>query len=161
MMPNYNDARLTQCVTHKQLENIEAVLEEELVGIGVQTVLLVDMAGNIIAKHDGENCGSSELWSLAVLASANCITMDVMARNLGEREFSLHLLKGVSKTAYFSKVGSQFLLITVFGRDVPLGRLRMKVRETVGKIREISETMRNMFLSLPFPLEFAGETGQV
>jgi len=159
----YNkDTNSTQCViTQEQLETIEGVLEQDLVAIGVRTVLLVDMAGNIIANYDSGDCSSYELWSLAVLASANCVTMDVIAGRLGEREFSFHLLKGVNRTTHFTKVGKRLLLITVTDRDVSLGHLCMKIEKVAGKIKEISETMRDMFLRLPFPMEFAGETGQV
>ncbi len=151
---------LKQCtITQEKLEHIEAVLEKNLVGIGVRTVLLVDMAGNIVTKYDSGDCTTYDLWSLAVLASANCVAMDVMAGSLGEREFSLHLLKGVSKTAHFTKVGNHFLLITISGCDVSLGQLRLRIGEAVRKVREISESVRDMFLRLPLPLGFVGGTG--
>ncbi len=161
MKSDYDD-NVPQCIlSQEQMENIEAVLKHDLIGIGVRTVLLVDMSGNIVAKHDNGGCSSYELWSLAVLASANCVAMDVMAESLGEKEFSLHLLKGANRTAHFTKMGKYFLLITVSGRDVSLGQLRLRIREAVRKVRDISESVRDMFLRLPFPLEFAGGTGQV
>lgn len=152
---------MNQCtITQEELERIEAVLEQNLVGIGVRTVLLVDTSGNIVAKYDSGDSIGCELCSFAVLASVNCAAMDVMARSLGERKFSLHLLKGRNKTAHFSKVGNRFLLITISDHDVPLGQLRLRIRETVRKVREISESARDEFLRLSFSLGFAGEKGR-
>jgi len=133
------------------------VLEQDLVAIGVRTVLLIDMAGNIITQYDNGNCSSYDLRSLAVLASANSVAMDIMARSLGEKEFSLHLLKGKSKTAHFTKVDNRFLLITVSDRDVSLGQLRLKIAEAVGKMKEVSEILRDVFLRVPLPLGFSGQ----
>jgi hypothetical protein len=49
-------------LTEEQVKDIEAVLEKDLTGIGINAVLLADKAGNIIAKHD-EGCSMiSVLW---------------------------------------------------------------------------------------------------
>ncbi|MDM8524438.1 roadblock/LC7 domain-containing protein [Desulfococcaceae bacterium HSG8] len=120
----------------EQLERIEHVLSEDLVRSGVHSVLLIDMAGNIIAKCDNGNC-DHDLYSLAALASANFAAVDTMAKIVGEEEFSLLFHKGQSESIHFSKVNNEFLLITIFGKEVSLGLLRLKVTEAVEKINSV------------------------
>jgi predicted regulator of Ras-like GTPase activity (Roadblock/LC7/MglB family) len=120
----------------EQLERIERVLADDLIKSGVHSVLLIDMAGNIIAKCDNGNC-DHDLYSLAALASANFAAVDTMAKIVGEEEFSLLFHKGQSESIHFSKVNTEFLLITIFGKEVTLGLLRLKVAEAVEKINSV------------------------
>lgn len=120
----------------EQLETIEDILQAELVNSGIHSVLLIDMAGNIIAKQDDGNC-EHDLYSLAALASANFAAVDTMAKIVGEDEFSLLFHKGENESIHFSKVNQEFLLITIFGKEVSLGLLRLKVAEAVEKINAV------------------------
>ncbi len=119
-----------------QLERIETVLGEDLIKSGVHNALLIDMAGNIIAKSDNGSC-EHDLYSLAALASANFAAVDTMAKIVGEEEFSLLFHKGEKESIHFSKVNNEFLLITIFGKAVSLGLLRLKVAEAVEKINAV------------------------
>lgn len=119
----------------EELERIEHVLEEDLIKSGVHSVLLIDMAGNIIAQRDNGAC-DHDLYSLAALASANFAAVDTMAKIVGEEEFSLLFHKGENENIHFSKVNVEFLLITIFGKEVSLGLLRLKVSEAVQKIND-------------------------
>lgn len=120
----------------EQLERIENVLADDLIASGVHSVLLIDMAGNIIAKCDNGQC-QHDLYSLAALASANFAAVDTMAKIVGEEEFSLLFHKGENENIHFSKVNNEFLLITIFGKEVSLGLLRLKVAEAVEKINNV------------------------
>ncbi len=120
----------------EQLDSIERVLQNDLIDSGVHSVMLIDMAGNIIAQNDNGQC-DHDLYSLAALASANFAAVDTMAKIVGEEEFSLLFHKGESENIHFSKVNPEFLLITIFGKDVTLGLLRLKVAEAIKKINEV------------------------
>lgn len=122
----------------EQLEAIEGVLQEELIDSGVHSVMVIDMAGNIISQLDNGHC-DHDLYSLAALASANFAAVDTMAKIVGEEEFSLLFHKGESENIHFSKINAEFLLITIFGKDVTLGILRLKVAEVIQKINAIWE----------------------
>ncbi|MGE0087523.1 MAG: roadblock/LC7 domain-containing protein [Desulfococcaceae bacterium] len=123
-------------LSQDQLEKIEHVLMDDLVASGVHSVLLIDMAGNIIAKGDNGHC-EHDVYSLAALASANFAAVDTMAKIVGEDEFSLLFHKGEKESIHFSKVQSEFLLISIFGKQVSLGLLRLKVAEAIEKIKEV------------------------
>ncbi len=138
MAPEYDDGITFSEYTlgQEQLDQIEHVLQEDLVESGVHSVLLIDMAGNIIAKGDNGNC-EHDVYSLAALASANFAAVDTMAKIVGEDEFSLLFHKGEKESIHFSKVQNDFLLISIFGKQVSLGLLRLKVAEAVEKIKEV------------------------
>jgi len=127
------DGQKTYVFTPAQLSNIETVLVEDLLDVGVHSVTLIDMAGNIISTVDnGEN--KLDLYSLAALAAGNFGAVSTMAGLIGEEEFSLLFHKGKKANIHFSKVTDEFLLITIFGKEVSLGFLRLKVAEATEKL---------------------------
>ena len=122
----------------EQLNNIEDVLEKDLMELSIHSVILIDMAGNIIANvDDGEV--EHDIYSLAALAAGNFGAVSTMAQMVGEEEFSLLFHKGEKECIHFSKVLTDFLLITIFGHDTSLGFLRLKVTEVIKKIEKILE----------------------
>ncbi len=130
---NDMDGQRTYIFTPAQLSKIEAVLAEDLLDMGVHSVTLIDMAGNIISTMDnGEN--KHDLYSLAALAAGNFGAVSTMASLIGEDEFSLLFHKGKKENIHFSKVTDEFLLITIFGKEVSLGFLRLKVAEATEKL---------------------------
>ncbi len=137
MGSNYDDYSFSEfALGQEQLDRIETILQDELVESGVHSVLLIDLAGNIIAHRDNGNC-DHDVYSLAALASANFAAVDTMAKIVGEEEFSLLFHKGENENIHFSKVSNEFLLITIFGKKVTLGLLRLKVAEAIDKINKI------------------------
>jgi len=120
----------------KQLESIEDVLTEELIELGVQSVVLIDLAGNVIVNLDNGRC-QHDVYSLAALAAANFGAVSAMANIIGEEEFSLLFHKGESDSIHFSKIGTDLLLLSIFGKDVSLGFLRLKVNEANDRIRDL------------------------
>jgi len=119
-----------------QLDEIEKILNEELIELGVANVVLLDLAGNVIANLDnGET--THDVYSLAALAAGNFGAVSAMANLIGEQEFSLLFHKGETESIHFSKVNQDLLLLTIFGKGVSLGFLRLKVSEAVKKIEAL------------------------
>jgi predicted regulator of Ras-like GTPase activity (Roadblock/LC7/MglB family) len=130
------DGQRTYIFTPGQLSKIEEVLTEDLLDVGVHSVTLIDMAGNIISTMDnGEN--KHDIYSLAALAAGNFGAVSTMAGLIGEEEFSLLFHKGKKENIHFSKVTDEFLLITIFGKEVSLGFLRLKVAEATEKLMSV------------------------
>ncbi|MEW6220617.1 MAG: roadblock/LC7 domain-containing protein [Thermodesulfobacteriota bacterium] len=123
-------------VDERQLEGIEAALKEDLIAIGVECVLLIDTAGNTVAKCDNGRC-TYDTYALAALAAGNFATVDSMAKIVGEKEFSLLFHRGERSSIHFSKVTDDLLLISMFNRDLSLGLLRLKVAALIEKIRAL------------------------
>jgi predicted regulator of Ras-like GTPase activity (Roadblock/LC7/MglB family) len=119
-----------------QIDQIEKVLSEELIELGVANVILLDLAGNVIVNLDnGET--THDVYSLAALAAGNFGAVSAMANLIGEHEFSLLFHKGETESIHFSKVTQDLLLLTIFGKSVSLGFLRLKVSEAVKKIEAL------------------------
>ncbi len=120
--------------TKEQIEAIENVLEEELIELGVQSIILMDLAGNVIVNLDsGET--NHDVFSLAALAAGNYGAVSAMANIIGEQEFSLLFHKGEEESIHFSKVVEDLLLLTIFNKNVSLGFLRLKVAEAIKRIQ--------------------------
>ncbi|MFH1984494.1 MAG: roadblock/LC7 domain-containing protein [Pseudomonadota bacterium] len=123
-------------LTKEQFDRLESILEEELLELGVQCVLLIDLAGNIIVNLDDGKI-EHDIYSLAALAAGNFGAVSAMAKIVGEEDFSLLFHKGEKESIHFSKVVDDLLLVTIFGKEVSLGFLRLKVTEAINKIREM------------------------
>lgn len=120
----------------KQFETMENILAKELIDVGVQSLLLIDLAGNIlISLNDGRV--RHDVYSLAALAAGNFGAVSEIAKLIGETDFSLLFHKGEKESVHFSRVADNLLLITVFGKEVSLGFLRLKVAEAIEKIKAL------------------------
>ena len=133
---------MTYTLDQKQLSDIEEVLQEDLIDLGVHCVFLIDMAGNIIANFDNGK-SKHDVYSLAALAAGNFGAVNAMAKIIGEDEFALLFHKGENENIHFSKILTDYLLITIFGNDISLGLLRLKVAETVAKTKKILEPLHS------------------
>ena len=120
---------------HEQLTKIEEVLQKDLMEMGVHCVIFIDMAGNIVVNLDDGNI-KHDVYSLAALAAGNFGAVSAMAQMIGEEDFSLLFHKGEKESIHFSKVLNDFLLIIIFGHDISLGLLRLKVTESIEKIEK-------------------------
>ena len=119
-----------------QLDKIEQILLTDLIASGVHCVLLIDFAGNIIAQGDN-GLSRIDVYSLAALSAANFGAVEAMAKIVGQEEFALLFHKGETGSLYFSKVNNELLIISVFGKEIILGLLRMKVADAILKIQQI------------------------
>jgi predicted regulator of Ras-like GTPase activity (Roadblock/LC7/MglB family) len=118
----------------QQIESIENILQEELIDLGVQSVILMDLAGNVIVNLENGD-SSHDVYSLAALAAGNYGAVSAMANIIGEQEFSLLFHKGEEESIHFSKVVDDLLLLTIFNKNVSLGFLRLKVAEAIKRIQ--------------------------
>ena len=119
-----------------QVDSIEQFLARSLVDIGVNTVLLIDLAGNIlISLNDGKS--QYDVYSLAALAAGNFGAVSEIAKIIGESDFSFLFHKGEKESVHFSRVSTDLLLITIFGKNISLGFVRLKVSEAVAEIQSL------------------------
>ncbi len=159
-MELYDDKNLfSTFLNHEQMESINDVIEQDFAGISGLTVLLTDKAGNIVAKHDERfHC---DLCTLAAFGSINTATADILAQSIGEKEFPVRFFQGKKNCTHFNKVNDDFLLIAVSDAKIPTALLGMKIEKAVGKMRAVLENLKDAFLRLSFPVNFAGEAGRL
>lgn len=130
---------MTFTLEQEHVDSIDEILQDYLPEVGVHCVVLIDMAGNIIAEYEsGET--THDVPALAALSAANFGAVNAMAKIVGEEEFSLLFNKGEKENIHFSKVMDEFLLVCVFANEVSLGLLRLKIAKAIDKIREILES---------------------
>ncbi|MBF0230633.1 MAG: roadblock/LC7 domain-containing protein [Desulfamplus sp.] len=123
-------------LTEKQLDAIDEVLQQKLIKAGVRNVMLIDMAGNTISKQDNGQFKIDTL-SFAALAAGNFAAVEAMAKLVGESEFALLFHRGETASVHFSKIDQNFLLITMFQKDISLGIIRLKVTDTIDALNKI------------------------
>lgn len=127
---------MVYALDQEKLDKIHAILAEDLIDIGAETVLLIDTAGNIIATLDN-GLSSIDVFALAALAAGNFGAVSSMAQLVGENDFSLLFHKGSKENIHLSRVKDDYLLITIFDNKLSLGYLRLKVAETVEKLSAV------------------------
>jgi len=120
----------------RDIDTIEKILQRDLIRSGVQSALLIDTAGNIIAKSDNGRC-NFDLYSLAALASANFAAVEAMANLLGDMGFSLLFHGGSKENTHFSKITDEIILISIFSKKIPLGDLRLRIARVAKKIKRL------------------------
>ena len=123
-------------LTAPVLEETRQHIERELVDSGVHTVLLIDEAGNVVASA-GRDVNKVDTISLAALAAANFGATAQIAKLIGEDDFSLLFHKGKKDSIHFSRIGDKFILVTVFGDDISLGLVRLKVAEVAKTLSKV------------------------
>lgn len=123
-------------IGEEDLDKVDAILSEGLIDAGVKCAIIIDMAGNTVAKCDDGKC-QYDMFSFAALAAGNFAAVDAMAQMVGEKEFSILFHKGEQASIHFSKINDELLLITLFGPGSSLGFLRLKVAGVVEKIKEL------------------------
>jgi len=112
------------------LRSVAVVIDRDLLRSGADCALLVDRAGYVIVNRGDPS--SLDVVALAALSAANYGATEEIARLIGEDDFSLLFHKGKKESLHYTKVGDQFFLVTLFGKDVSLGLIRLKT----AKVRE-------------------------
>lgn len=127
MLPSYHE---------KQIELFGKALQEHLIEKNAQCAALLDLAGSVVVMRDNGKV-HYDIESIAVLAASNFSAVKAMAERIGETQFSLLFHKGKRGNIHLNEVLNEFLLLTIFGRDVSVGSLRLMVEETVSKMHKI------------------------
>lgn len=120
-----------------QIEVLDKILEDLFWESKAKSVLLADISGQLISVIGESNVNT---LPLSVLAAGNLAATKEMARMIGEpTKFKLLLHEGDTKSVYLSDVGEKLLLLAVFGKDTPIGLVRLSTQTAVSKILDVLE----------------------
>jgi predicted regulator of Ras-like GTPase activity (Roadblock/LC7/MglB family) len=119
-------------MSKESVTSIVRVFDEHLLRSGADCVLLVDQSGNLIVNRGDPS--NLDVVALAALSAANFGATAEIAKLIGEEDFTLLFHKGKNENIHFSRVGKNYLLITLFNKDVSLGLIRLKVSKTLPQI---------------------------
>ena len=120
----------------KALEALDELLRES----GARYALLVDKKGFVLAHKEA-------LWaprppaldSLATLVAGNAAATQALAKLLGEARFNELLHQGEHVGLYVDEVGEHALLVLVFDKDAPLGRIKLYGKRAAQALAELTK----------------------
>ena len=119
-----------------QLNRINSILQQDLIGSGVSCSILIDSAGNIVTSLD-DGCRETDINSIACLAAGNYGAVKSMANIMGEDNFAMLFHKGKQMSMHLKSATPEFLLVNIFNQDLSLGFLRLKVFDVLRKLEKL------------------------
>ena len=126
-------------ITKKDAEKINVCLGNMMSSSLAHAVLLIDRSGQLIAHHG--DTPDIDIPSLSALTAANFGATVEIARLLGEEEFTLLFHKKRSENVYFSAVGENAILVTLFDDKTSLGLIRLRIGQMVDELSKIVSSM--------------------
>jgi hypothetical protein len=117
---------LSKRIKKRQLDFLTETLDCEMIHNGVASVILIDLAGNILANLSSREY-DFDIYSLATLAAGNYGAVTHLMKNIEEAELILQFHKGEMLNIYFKKLPNDYLLITIFDNSISLGFMRLKI----------------------------------
>jgi predicted regulator of Ras-like GTPase activity (Roadblock/LC7/MglB family) len=118
--------RQPKLIKKRQLDFLFETLDCELIQNGIASVVLIDLAGNILTNlSSGDH--DFDIYSLASLSAGNFGAVTALLSHLGEPELTLLFNQGQMLNIYFRKLLTDYILIVVFDKSIPLGYLRLKI----------------------------------
>jgi predicted regulator of Ras-like GTPase activity (Roadblock/LC7/MglB family) len=122
-------------LSKEAMNDLVNVIDEGLLRAGADCALLVDRSGNLIVNRGDP--ANLDVVALAALSAANFGATAEIAKLIGEDDFALLFHKGKNENIHFTKVGKGFILITLFGKDVSLGLIRLKTAKVTEELLPI------------------------
>ncbi len=116
-------------ITDRQVDRSDALLWELKRLLDCGFLALVTTAGQPITTASDED--HPETLSLASLTASAFAATRQLAEILNEREFTLLFHEGDSVNLHVAQVTEQILLLITFGRDVPIGKVRLYTQRAI------------------------------
>ena len=112
----------------QKLNLISDLLNFDFIKNGIRSVIIADLAGNVLieAHNDGHRYDAQ---SLASLAAGNFLAVSTLLNYLEDTELTLLFHKGKSLSIHFKKILNDYLLISIFDKNISLGFLRLKIEK--------------------------------
>ena len=128
-------------LSQEQLEQIDSILDHRLLTLGVNDVILLDTAGNVVTTREGSHrvlndseAPSVDPFTLSALAAGNFSTTEAIAQAIGETEFDLLFHKGRHLCVHYGKIANALILVTIFSSEIALGSVRLNVQSATNEI---------------------------
>jgi predicted regulator of Ras-like GTPase activity (Roadblock/LC7/MglB family) len=116
------------------VNEIRDYLTAEVMTEGISSLLVIDDAGSLIV-----NVGHKidlDAVSLAAVAAANFAATEQIARLIGEHDFVLLFYKGHNESFHFTRVGNEYIIVTIFSNALSLGLVRLRIAEVAAVLEK-------------------------
>lgn len=128
-------ARRGLTITDAQLEHCDQLLWELKGLLNCSFLGLISTAGQPITSAASEQ--PPETFSLASLTAGAFAATRQLAAILHEREFTLLFHEGDAVNLHVAQVNQQVLLLITFGREVPIGKVRLYTQRSIAVLQRI------------------------
>jgi predicted regulator of Ras-like GTPase activity (Roadblock/LC7/MglB family) len=118
--------RTAKLIKKHQLDLLTETLDGQLIQNGISSVVLIDLAGNILTNLSNGDY-DFDIYSLAALSAGNFGAVTALLNHIGEPELTLLFNQGKMLNIYFRKLFKDHILIVVFDKSISLGFLRLKI----------------------------------
>ncbi|MEN8241486.1 MAG: roadblock/LC7 domain-containing protein [Chloroflexota bacterium] len=134
--------------SNKQLGQVEEVLQQLSWDTEAESILLADISGHLISVQGESDINTAVI---SALAAGNLAATKELARLVGEpARFKLLLHEGEQRSVYLSDVDEELLLIILFGKETPIGLVRLSTRLAIEKLLEVvKEALNNPKSEIP------------
>lgn len=124
---------------HEELDSILSALHWET---EAESILLADVTGQMISIAGYAKINTA---AISAVSAGSLAATKEMARLIGEpARFKLVLQEGATRSVYLSDVGEELVLITIFGKNTPIGLVRLSTQKAVKKfVAVIDRAQRN------------------
>lgn len=121
-------------INEELLNEVRNYLASEVMTEGISTILIIDSAGTLVV-----NIGDKlelDVVGLAAVAAANFAATEQIARLIGEKDFVLLFYKGHAESFHFTRIGKEYIIVTIFSNSLSLGLLRLKIAEVARELEK-------------------------
>ncbi len=122
-------------------KKITRILYELNMRLKARLCVFADMNGFPI-DYSGQVEGIN-INSLTAVAAGSFSASNEMSRMIsGERHFQHVFHEGEKRNVYMCNISSDYLMIVVFGKQVPIGFVRLLTHHAVGKLSDYLDSLR-------------------
>jgi len=114
---------------------ITSVLKELIENSNSQSVLLIDKTGQLIASVGMEP--EFDMMSFASLCAADFEANAMLAKLIGEKDFSTLYHQGSEESMYLARVEQSIILVVLFNKRTTLGLVRLRVKKAVDGLNSV------------------------
>ena len=122
-------------ITDRQLDRCDNLLWELKSLLDCSFLALVSTSGQPITTASDED--HPETLSLASLTASAFAATRQLAEILNEKEFTLMFHEGDSINLHVAQVTDKVLLLITFGREIPVGKVRLYTQRAIGVLGRI------------------------
>ena len=118
--------RMAKLIRKRELDLLTETLDRHLIQNGISSVVLIDLAGNILTNLSSGDY-DFDIYSLASLSAGNFGAVSALLNHIREQEFTLLFNQGKMLNIYFRKLLADHILIVIFDKSISLGFVRLKI----------------------------------
>ena len=118
--------RMAKLIRKRELDLLTETLDRHLIQNGISSVVLIDLAGNILTNLSSGDY-DFDIYSLASLSAGNFGAVTALLNHIGEQELTLLFNQGKMLNIYFRKLLADHILIVIFDKSISLGFVRLKI----------------------------------